>query len=119
MALFQRRPDALSSIPIYSTGQSTTLIIVGLGNIGKQYDGTRHNIGFAAVDALHASQDFEQWTEKKDLKCQVSQRTIGDNRVILCKPTTFMNASGEAVQALAHFYKVAPEHIVAVHESNH
>lgn len=93
-----------------------TLIVVGLGNIGKQYESTRHNIGFAAVDALAASQSFDPWIEKKDLKCHITSQTIGANRVILCKPTTMMNLSGEAVQALAHFYKVPTEQIIAIHD---
>lgn len=116
MALFQRKPDVSSNLPIYSLGLTKTLLIVGLGNVGKKYDGTRHNIGFAAVDALAGNQDFDPWIEKKDLKCYVTQKTIGDNRVILCKPTTFMNMSGEAVQAISHFYKVPLQQIVAVHD---
>lgn len=97
-------------------GMHKVLLIVGLGNVGSEYDGTRHNIGFACVDALAKSQDFEPWTNKKDLKAQIATQTIGDSRVILCKPTTLMNLSGEAVQAVAHFYKVNPDHIVAVYD---
>jgi peptidyl-tRNA hydrolase, PTH1 family len=116
MALFQRKPDVSSNLPIYSLGLTKTLLIVGLGNVGKKYDGSRPNIGFAAVDALANNQDFDPWIEKKDLKCHVTQKTIGDNRVILCKPTTFMNLSGEAVQAISHFYKIPLQQIVAVHD---
>lgn len=116
MALFQKRSDFSSNLPLFSTGMTKTLLIVGLGNIGKQYDGTRHNIGFAAVDELAKSQSFDPWIEKKDLKCHMTSQTIGANRIILCKPTTFMNLSGEAVQALAHFYKIPVNQIVAVHD---
>lgn len=116
MSLFQKRPDPSSHLPVYSLGLTKTIIIVGLGNVGKKYDGTRHNIGSAAVDELARNQEFDPWMEKKDLKCLITSKTIGDNRVILCKPTTFMNNSGEAVQALAHFYKVPVEQIVAVHD---
>jgi PTH1 family peptidyl-tRNA hydrolase len=101
---------------MYSLGLTKTLLIVGLGNVGKQYDGTRHNIGFATVDELAARQDFGQWIEKKDLKCQFTTGTIGESRVILIKPTTFMNLSGEAVQAVAHFYKIPVQYILAVHD---
>lgn len=101
---------------MYSTGMNKSIIIVGLGNVGKKYDGTRHNIGFAAVDALAKSQEFDPWIDKKDLKCHITSQTIGSTRVMLCKPTTFMNLSGEAVQALAHFYKVPVDHIIAVHD---
>lgn len=116
MALFQKRPDLGSNLPVYSLGLTKTLLIVGLGNVGKKYDGTRHNIGFAAIDELAARQDFEPWLEKKDLKCLVTTATIGDSRVILIKPTTFMNLSGEAVQAVGHFYKIPTAHTLVVHD---
>ncbi len=116
MALFQKRPDLGSNLPVYSLGLTKTVLIVGLGNVGKKYDGTRHNIGFAAVDELAARQDFEPWVEKKDLKCLLTTATIGDCRVILIKPTTFMNLSGEAVQAVGHFYKIPVTHTLVVHD---
>ena len=116
MALFQKRPDASSHLPVYSLGLTKTLLIVGLGNKGKEYDGTRHNIGFAAVDELANRQDFDPWMEKKDLKCQMTTNTIGDSRVILIKPTTFMNLSGEAVQAAMHFYKIPLQQVLVIHD---
>lgn len=116
MALFQKRPDAASYLPVYSLGLTKTLLLVGLGNVGKQYDGTRHNIGFAAIDELAARQDFDPWMEKKDLKCHLTTGNIGDSRVILIKPTTFMNLSGEAVQAAMHFYKIPLQQVLAVHD---
>lgn len=116
MALFQRKPDLSSNLPVYSLGLTKTILIVGLGNVGKKYDGTRHNIGFAALDEVARNQNFDPWIEKKDLKCLMTQKTVGDNRIILCKPTTFMNLSGEAVQAISHFYKVPLQQIVAVHD---
>jgi PTH1 family peptidyl-tRNA hydrolase len=116
MALFQRKPELSSNLPVYSTALTKTLLIVGLGNVGKKYDGTRHNIGFAAVDEVARNQDFDPWVEKKDLKCHITQKTVGDNRIILCKPTTYMNLSGEAVQAISHFYKVPLNQIIAVHD---
>lgn len=90
--------------------------MVGLGNMGKEYDGTRHNIGFAAIDELARKLDFPNWVEKKDLKGYLSTQPVGDTRVILLKPTTFMNLSGEAVQAVMHFYKVPLEQILVVHD---
>lgn len=116
MALFQKKPDLSSNLPIFSTALTKTLLIVGLGNVGKKYDGTRHNIGFAAVDEVARNQDFDPWVEKKDLKCLVTQKTVGDNRVILCKPTTYMNLSGEAVQAISHFYKIPVSQVIVVHD---
>lgn len=116
MGLFQKRPDIGNNLPAYSIGLQRTLLIVGLGNIGKEYDGTRHNIGFACLDALASSQGFDGWTVKKDLKCQLTSQTLGDNRVILIKPTTFMNLSGEAVQTVMSFYKLPLDSVVAVYD---
>ncbi len=116
MGLFQRRENAGDHMPLYSLGQNKSVLIVGLGNMGKEYVDTRHNIGFAAVDALASSQDFDGWTVKKDLKCQIASGTVADTRVTLVKPTTMMNLSGEAVQAVANFYKIQPSHIVVVHD---
>lgn len=116
MALFQKRPDASSYLPVYSLGLTRTLLIVGLGNPGKEYDKTRHNLGFAALDELATKQSFDPWIEKKDLKSLLTTQTIGESRVILVKPTTFMNLSGEAVQAVMHFYKVPSEQVVVVHD---
>ena len=93
------------------------MLVVGLGNPGKDYDLTRHNVGFACVDAFVAdSGEFEPWMVKKDLKSTITTGRLGENRVIVVKPTTFMNLSGEAVQAVAAFYKVSPENIVVIHD---
>lgn len=115
MALFQKKPTTTSP-PIYTLGLTRNIIVVGLGNPGKAYDGTRHNVGFAVIDALATKQDFEPWITKKDLKCQFASRTLGSTRVILVKPTTFMNLSGEAVRAVCDFYKVSPQSVLVVHD---
>ena len=116
MALFQKQPQASDSIQYYTLGQNKTVLLVGLGNPGREYDGTRHNIGFASVDAFAKANNFDPWIEKKDLKCLFASAQLGETRVILCKPTTFMNLSGEAVQAVTHFYKVPADKIVAVYD---
>ncbi|HSW74310.1 MAG TPA: aminoacyl-tRNA hydrolase [Candidatus Saccharimonadales bacterium] len=116
MALFQKRPQTGETIQFYTLGKNNTVLIVGLGNVGNEYEGTRHNVGFAVVDAFASRNDFPAWINKKDLKCHLTQHTIGDTRVILIKPTTFMNLSGEAVQAVANFYKIMPANIVVVHD---
>lgn len=116
MSLFQRRPQVGDTIQYYTLGQNKTLLIAGLGNPGKEYDGTRHNIGFACLDAFAQANQFDPWVDKKDLKCHMASATLGDTRVILIKPTTYMNVSGEAVQATAHFYKIPAEKIMVVHD---
>lgn len=117
MGLFVRKTDTDSiAQPLYSIGLTKTVLIVGLGNPGKEYDKTRHNIGFACVDAFAEAQGFPAWTVKKDLKSQVTSQTVGDTRVILLKPTTFMNNSGESVQAVQNFYKLNNSQLVVVHD---
>lgn len=101
----------------YTVGLNKTLLLVGLGNPGKEYDLTRHNIGFACLDAFVDKTDaMEPWMQKKDLKCLLSSGQIGEARVLAIKPQTFMNLSGEAVQATAAFYKLSPENIVVLHD---
>jgi PTH1 family peptidyl-tRNA hydrolase len=116
MALFQKKPDVENSKPIYTLGLQKHVLIVGLGNVGKEYDGTRHNIGFACIDALAVSQGIDGWADKKDLKSFIATGNVGDTRVILCKPTTFMNLSGEAVQAVSRFYKIEVSQMIVVHD---
>lgn len=106
MALFQRKLDASGGSSLYTVGMSKNILIIGLGNPGKKYDGTRHNIGFEVLDNFAKKNDFPAWMSKKDLKCEVSASTMGSTRVILSKPTTFMNNSGEAAQAVQRFYRI-------------
>ena len=116
MALFQKRPQVSNPVQFTTVGLNKTLLIVGLGNPGEEYAGTRHNIGFACVDEFARKNDFQGWMSKKDLRCELAQTTLGDTRVILCKPQTFMNLSGEAVQAVQHFYKLNNTQTVVVHD---
>lgn len=116
MALFQKKPQVSDNMPLYTIGNIRTVLILGLGNPGKQYDGTRHNIGFEVLEHFAGKNDFPAWIDKKDLKCQLTMRSLGENRVILCKPTTFMNHSGEATQAVQHFYRVYNPQTLAVYD---
>jgi len=118
MALFQNRPQATTPITFTTTiGLHKTVLLVGLGNPGKEYDGTRHNIGFDCLDYfVSKTDDMGEWTTKKDLKCQLSMGNMGQTKVIAIKPTTFMNLSGEAVQAVMHFYKIPAEQVTLVHD---
>ena len=100
-----------------NSDRSEIRLIVGLGNPGREYVGTRHNVGFFVIDEFVSKTDeMEDWINKKDLKCQMSGGRIGDKRIIAVKPTTFMNLSGEAVQAVADFYKIHPDNIVVIHD---
>jgi len=90
-------------------------LIVGLGNPGEGYSINRHNVGFIALDTLAESQDIS-FVTKKDLKALVAVTHIDGRQVVLAKPITFMNLSGEAVAALAAFYKVNTAGITVVHD---
>lgn len=116
MALFQRRPETGSRIAYTTVGMNNTLLFVGLGNPGPEYEGSRHNVGFTCLDEFARRNDFEPWVHKKDLQCLFSSQRLGDTRVILCKPTTFMNLSGQAVRAISDFYKLSPDATVVVHD---
>ncbi len=116
MSLFQRKPQQSDPVNYVTVGMNKTLLLVGLGNPGKEYDGTRHNIGFAAIEAFAKSNDFPAWIDKKDLKCQLASLQMADTRVILIKPTTFMNLSGEAVQAVCSFYKVDVNKLTVIYD---
>lgn len=116
MALFHKKPQAESGNSLYTLGLNKTLLIVGLGNPGAKYEGTRHNIGFECLDAFVEKTEIGQWVQKKDLKCLMASGTLGESRVIAVKPTTFMNLSGEAVGAVARFYKVPVETILVLHD---
>ena len=79
-------------------------IIVGLGNPGKQYENTRHNIGFMTIDSIAEKHQIPVIEIKH--KAQIGKGYIGGEKVILAKPLTFMNLSGESVRALTDYYKV-------------
>ena len=90
------------------------LIIAGLGNPGSQYAGNRHNIGFMAVDAIQRRPGFAPWSKK--FKAVISEGELGGEKVLLMKPQTFMNLSGEAVGEAMRFYKLGPESIIAIYD---
>ena len=82
-------------------------LVAGLGNPGKQYEGTRHNAGFAALEALAEKLDVR--VDRIRFKSFCGEGRIGDKKVLLLMPQTFMNASGEAVRDAMQFYKLPPE----------
>ena len=118
MGLFSKKPTQSSSTaPLYTIGGQKTILIVGLGNPGKEYEHTRHNIGFDCINAfVSAHSEFGAWIVKKDVKCQLTSATLGSTRVIAIKPTTYMNLSGEAVQAVQKFFKLSDIDTVVIHD---
>mgnify|MGYP005846950883 CR=1 FL=1 len=92
---------------------SEMFLIVGLGNPGREYANTRHNIGFRCVDAL-AAQHGLAFDDKKKTKAKIALGNIQGRRVLLAKPQTYMNLSGSAVQGLAAFYRIAPAQIMII-----
>lgn len=116
MSLFQNRPQTSDPVNYTTFGMNKILVIIGLGNPGNEYDGTRHNIGFAALDAFARTNNFPGWTDKKDFRCHWTSQTMADTKVVLVKPQTFMNLSGEAAQAVTNFYKAGPQQVIAVYD---
>lgn len=127
MALFIRRQDnenqlfkVTRDVPAQSEGPAEDSgfikLIVGLGNIGQEYDGTRHNVGFSVIDQYRKDKNFPNWQEKSKFKALIAEDFIGGKKVILAKPTTFMNLSGESIRALKDFYKLQNSDITVIHD---
>lgn len=91
-------------------------IVVGLGNPGREYEKTRHNVGFMVVDALHEHAGGKEWRSDAGSEADVSEATVGHEKVLLLKPQTFMNLSGKSVQHVRNFYKVDPAKIFVVYD---
>lgn len=98
---FSRRPQG----PV-------TWLIVGLGNMGDRYEHTRHNVGFEVIDQIADKLDVP--VQRLKYKALTNTVTLAGEKVLLMKPVTFMNLSGEAVEQAAAFFKVPPEHIIVL-----
>lgn len=115
MSLFQKKTVEHSLN--FSLNKPLNLIIVGLGNLGDQYELTRHNIGFDCLNELQLSQsEFTPWQNKKDLSCYMSSATFANTKVLLIKPTTLMNNSGRSVMDVLNYYKLHLKNLVVVHD---
>ncbi len=110
--LFGRRAELADEVD--EMNDAERFLIVGLGNPGRKYRGNRHNIGFMAVDALAAAYNIE--SSKVQNKAIVGNGRIQNQNVIIAKPQTYMNSSGDAVGPLARYYKVAPENVLIVYD---
>ena len=89
-------------------------VIAGLGNPGKKYENTRHNLGFITLDRLAEKTGIK--IEKSKFKSLVGDGMISGEKVILVKPQTFMNNSGEALREVVEYYKVEPEKIIVIYD---
>lgn len=95
------------------------LLLVGLGNPGREYSGNRHNIGFMAVDAIAracATGPFRRKFQGEAAEARLGQKLVGEARAILLKPDTYMNESGRAVAEAARFHKIDLADIVVFHD---
>lgn len=101
MALFRRGEPA----------STLDLLVVGLGNPGREYERDRHNVGFMVVDELARRHEA---TFRAKFNGRIGELRLDGHRVALLKPETFMNESGRAVQAAARYYKLTPERLLAV-----
>jgi PTH1 family peptidyl-tRNA hydrolase len=90
-------------------------LIVGLGNPGRQYINTRHNVGFMAVDFLSDRYNFS-WGNKSKFSSEIAEGKIGASKILLSKPTTYMNLSGQAVEAIASYYKIGIDKVIVIHD---
>jgi PTH1 family peptidyl-tRNA hydrolase len=89
-------------------------LFVGLGNPGGQYAGNRHNIGFMAMDRIASDHGFAPW--RKKFNGQLTEGRLGRDKVLLLKPETFMNRSGQSVGEAMRFYKLEPADVVVFHD---
>ncbi len=110
--LFSRRLEPADNFD--EMNDAERFLIVGLGNPGRKYRGNRHNIGFMALDALAAAYKIE--SSKVQNQAIVGNGRIQSRSVIIAKPQTYMNSSGDAVGPLARFYKVPPENVLVVYD---
>lgn len=106
--------DLFKKIEKKSDTGPVEFIIAGLGNVGEKYSGTRHNAGFAAVDYIADRRGVK--IDRAKFSSLVTECVIGERRVLLMKPTTFMNNSGVAVGEAARFYKIPPERVLILHD---
>ncbi|MBQ4129702.1 MAG: aminoacyl-tRNA hydrolase [Ruminococcus sp.] len=95
-----------------SNSTAIEYLVVGLGNPGKEYENTRHNCGFIAVD--HIAEKLGCKMNKLKFKSTIGDCVINSHRCLLMKPSTFMNLSGQAVTSAMQFYKIPPENVIVI-----
>ena len=91
-------------------------LIVGLGNPGKTYADSWHNLGFMALDKFQENNNFEKFKKEAKLLAEISVGKIGREKIILAKPQTFMNKSGEAISLISRYFKLSAEDLIVIHD---
>ncbi|AKU91927.1 aminoacyl-tRNA hydrolase [Vulgatibacter incomptus] len=89
-------------------------LLAGLGNPGKEYESTRHNVGFMVVDHIAGAAGAQ--IDRKKFKAELGEAGLGGVKTLLVKPQTFMNLSGESIAGAASFYKIAPADVIVIHD---
>jgi peptidyl-tRNA hydrolase, PTH1 family len=97
-----------------SSEPQAAYLLVGLGNPGREYRSTRHNVGFMVADEISTHLDIK--IGRVQSNALIGQGVLGDKRIIIAKPQTFMNLSGQAVSSLIRFYKIPLDHILVMHD---
>lgn len=91
-------------------------LIVGLGNPGKEYEKSRHNVGFMIVDELQKNLKFDNFHKETKFDAEMSIGILKEEKIILAKPLTFMNLSGESIMKIVQFYKIPVEEVLVVYD---
>ena len=91
-------------------------LIIGLGNPGEKFEKTRHNAGFLTVDKIANSIQHSVFSIQQKFNAEISNGIIDNEKIILAKPQTFMNNSGQAVKAIINYYKIDPKDIIVIHD---
>jgi PTH1 family peptidyl-tRNA hydrolase len=92
------------------------IIIVGLGNPGKKYEKTRHNLGFVIIDKFLKRNDFPNWEKSKKINCLYAKKNVAGKEIELVEPLAYMNNSGEVVRSIAKKHNLKGENILVVHD---
>ena len=117
MAWLQKKIETSKVTNYYSLNLTYKLLLIGLGNPGKKFDYTLHNIGFHVLDEfINNSDNFSSWKLNNNFKSYVSEGIIGEKKIIAAKPQTFMNNSGFSVKQIIDFYKITPKQIVVIYD---
>ena len=106
--------DLFKKIEKQADTTPVSFIIAGLGNPGAQYAKTRHNVGFVAIDYI--AEKLGVRIDRAKFHALVAEAKIGNVRVLLMKPETYMNNSGVAIGEAASFYKISPDHVIVLHD---